>query len=257
MKHMIIMTPRPLAMQACSYKWSLASGLCVYYLWIVISLFSVSVGHKTAICTCWCLTPCTSLKHWMMVSLRVLFVDYAKRRLTNDHVDHSTVLKLWPASVLRGHQQRVKIVDVLSDWMTLCGWIGYHNDHGLATHFPHPNRWTSSSVTYLLTHNMLLLDPVVDRVGCYDRLGCSTIDSIDFIDLDRWVWQSTMEQLLSATLVQLFEHFETYRLSSSPLTTDKNALLTEQRAEVLPNIRGLDGAGSIPRVQCIWPSTHK
>jgi len=40
-----------------------------------------------------------------------------------------------------------------------------------------------------------------------------------------------------------------HRHCTKPLTTDKNALLTEQRAEVLPNIRGLDGAGSIPRVR--------
>jgi len=45
--------------------------------------------------------------------------------------------------------------------------------------------------------------------------------------------------------VLLFEHFESYLLSSSPLSTDKNAQLTEQRVEVLPNIGGLDGAGSI------------
>ena len=44
---------------------------------------------------------------------------------------------------------------------------------------------------------------------------------------------------------------ETYRLSSLPLTTQKNALLMEQRAEVLPNIKGLDGDGSTLHVQFI------
>ena len=35
---------------------------------------------------------------------------------------------------------------------------------------------------------------------------------------------------------------ESYHLTSSPLTSDKNALLTEQRAEVLPNIIRLETA---------------
>jgi len=63
-----------------------------------------------------------------------------------------------------------------------------------------------------------------------DRLGKCSIDSVDFIDFDCWVWQSTKELLLNMSLAQLFEHlrniFESYHLSSS-LTTDK-VLHTEQ-----------------------------
>ena len=60
--------------------------------------------------------------------MRALFVDKAF-----DHIDHSTILKKlhnygvpifiinWLVSFLHERQQRVKIGDVLSDWVTLRG----------------------------------------------------------------------------------------------------------------------------------------
>ena len=72
-------------------------------------------------------------------SVRALFVDYAK---AFDHIAHSTVLNRlhnygvlvfitkWLVSFLHKRQQRVKIGDVLSDWVTLHGgmpqgsWLG-------------------------------------------------------------------------------------------------------------------------------------
>lgn len=82
--------------------------------------------------------------HWSKAlddgkSVRTLFVDYAK---AFDHVDHGTILKKlstygvpefiikWMSSFLTNRQQRVKIADVLSDWLTLRGgmpqgsWLG-------------------------------------------------------------------------------------------------------------------------------------
>jgi hypothetical protein len=75
--------------------------------------------------------------HWSKAldegrSVRALFVDYAK---AFDHVDHSTVLRKlntydvpefmikWLSSFLTNRQQRVKIGDVLSDWLSLRGGI--------------------------------------------------------------------------------------------------------------------------------------
>jgi len=44
------------------------------------------------------------------------------------------------------------------------------------------------------------------------------------------------------TLLQQLKPTEIFSLSSSPLATDnKNSLLMDQRAELLSNIRGLDG----------------
>jgi len=72
-------------------------------------------------------------------SVRVLFVDYAK---AFDHVDHNIVIQKlrslnvpdfivrWVTSFLCERQQRVKISDVFSDWITLRGgmpqgsWLG-------------------------------------------------------------------------------------------------------------------------------------
>ena len=66
-------------------------------------------------------------------------MDYAK---AFDHVDHGTILKNlstygvpefiinWTSSFLTNRQQRVEIIDVLSDWLTLRGgmprvsWLG-------------------------------------------------------------------------------------------------------------------------------------
>ena len=84
------------------------------------------------------------LHHWHKAlddghSVRVLFVDYAK---AFDHVDHSTVIEKvrrfgvpelivrWLTSFLSERQQRVKVSDQLSDWITLRGgmpqgsWLG-------------------------------------------------------------------------------------------------------------------------------------
>ena len=75
--------------------------------------------------------------HWSKAlddgkSVRPLFVDYTK---AFDHVDRNTVLKKlvtygvqefiikWMSSFLISRQQRVNIVDVLSDWLTLRGGI--------------------------------------------------------------------------------------------------------------------------------------
>jgi len=44
---------------------------------------------------------------------------------------------------------------------------------------------------------------------------------------------------------------ESYHLSTSPLTTDKNALLTEQTAEVLLNITETELSSLRVRVQCV------
>jgi len=74
-------------------------------------------------------------------SVRILFIDYRK---AFDHVDHSTVLRKmtdmgvprliveWCHSFLSNRQQRVKIGDVMSDWLTLNGgmpqgtWLGLY-----------------------------------------------------------------------------------------------------------------------------------
>ena len=84
------------------------------------------------------------LHHWYKSldegqSVRVLFVDYAK---AFDHVDHNVVLQKlksygvpsfivrWMTSFLCERQQRVKISDFVSDWVTLRGgmpqgsWLG-------------------------------------------------------------------------------------------------------------------------------------
>ena len=75
------------------------------------------------------------LHHWQQAldreeSIRVLFIDYAK---AFDHVDHSVVIKKlinlgvpdilirWICSFLQNRQQRVKLSDVFSDWITLKG----------------------------------------------------------------------------------------------------------------------------------------
>jgi len=74
-------------------------------------------------------------------SVRVLFVDYKK---AYDHVEHSTVLRKmsnmdipnfivdWCRSFLTGRRQRVKIGNILSDWLKLNGgmpqgtWLGLY-----------------------------------------------------------------------------------------------------------------------------------
>ena len=84
------------------------------------------------------------LHHWHRAldeghSVRVLFVDYAK---AFDHVDHNTVVQKlttygvpdfmvrWMTSFLCERQQRVKINQIFSDWVTLRGgmpqgsWLG-------------------------------------------------------------------------------------------------------------------------------------
>ena len=75
-----------------------------------------------------------------------------------DHVDHNILLKKlrnndvpkfiinWLVSILRERQQRFKTADVLSDW------VGeYHGTHGLVNYLPHPDWWSSASVTYSQT----------------------------------------------------------------------------------------------------------
>ena len=81
------------------------------------------------------------LQHWHIAlddghSVRVLFVDYAK---AFDHIDHNTVIKslgvpdfivCWTTSFLSERQQRVKISDILSEWISPRGgmpqgsWLG-------------------------------------------------------------------------------------------------------------------------------------
>ena len=73
------------------------------------------------------------LHHWHQAldnnsSVRAVFIDYAK---AFDHVDHtiiirklselgvSPVLTRWMASFLCDRQQRVKLSDCFSDWLTL------------------------------------------------------------------------------------------------------------------------------------------
>jgi len=75
------------------------------------------------------------LHHWNKAlddghSVRILFVDYAK---AFDHVDHNTVIQKlkafgvpdfiirWMSSFLRSRQQRVKLSEIFSDWITLSG----------------------------------------------------------------------------------------------------------------------------------------
>jgi len=60
----------------------------------------------------------------------VLFVDYAKAFDHIDHIDHNTVIKklkflgvpdfivCWTTSFLSERQQRVKISDILSEWIS-------------------------------------------------------------------------------------------------------------------------------------------
>ena len=72
-------------------------------------------------------------------SVRILFIDYAK---AFDHVDHNIVIQKlrafgvpdfivrWVSSFLSARQQRVKLSDIFSDWITLNGgmpqgsWLG-------------------------------------------------------------------------------------------------------------------------------------
>ena len=72
--------------------------------------------------------------HWHSVvdkcqSVRIVFVDFAK---AFDHIDHnilvdrmqslglSDVIVRWMCAFLEGRHQRVKIGDVLSDWLLEC-----------------------------------------------------------------------------------------------------------------------------------------
>ena len=77
------------------------------------------------------------LHHWHIALennsiVRIVFIDYAK---AFDHVDHSFVIRKlinlgvsgvlvrWVYSFLSDRQQRVKISDYVSDWLTLKGGV--------------------------------------------------------------------------------------------------------------------------------------
>ena len=127
-------------LSASSYKRLWMNGFCHA---CAVNLINVSTIHRRDVRST-TLALVDLLHHWSKAlderkSVRALFVDYAK---AFDHVDHGTVLRKlhsydvpsfvinWLVSFLQERQQRVKIGDVLSEWVTLCGempqgsWLG-------------------------------------------------------------------------------------------------------------------------------------
>ena len=152
------------------------------------------------------------LHHWhealdKHASVRALFVDYAK---AFDHIDHiiviqklndlkvSQVLVQWISSFLTDRQQRVKISDVYSNWMTLRGGMPEGSFLGPLIFLIMINDLTAQGLLYKFLDDVTLSETVVQGTrSCFN----SSIEKIivwsklNHMNIN---WNKTKEMILGS-----------------------------------------------------------
>jgi hypothetical protein len=152
------------------------------------------------------------LHHWHEAldkeqSVRTLFIDYAK---AFDHVDHSivicklrdfgvnNVLLRWMCSFLLDRQQRVKLSDVLSDWLLLTGSMPQGSYLGPLTFITLINDLTANCLVHKFVDDTTLTELLSKGVASQMDLRLAEIQDWSATNLMNINYSKTKEMLLGS-----------------------------------------------------------